>query len=51
MIQSMEYLVTILLEKKVEYKEPDFREVLGKKGCEMIVEAYPWFYELFEYEK
>ena len=37
--------------KKVEYKEPDFKEVLGEKGCEMIVEAYPWFYELFEYEK
>ena len=33
-----------------QYKEPDFKEVLGEKGCDMIVEAYPWFYELFEYE-
>lgn len=40
-----------IIRKKVEYKEPDFRKVLGEKGCEMITEAYPWFYELFEYEK
>ena len=40
-----------IIRKKVEYKEPDFREVLGEKGCDMIIEAYPWFYELFEYEK
>ena len=40
-----------VIRKKVEYKEPDFKEVLGEKGCDMIVEAYPWFYELFEYEK
>ena len=39
------------IRKKVEYTEPDFKEVLGETGCNMILEAYPWFYELFEYEK
>jgi hypothetical protein len=39
-----------VIRKKVELPKEDFREVLGEKGCKLVTDGYPWFYELFEYE-
>lgn len=39
-----------VIRKKVELPKEDFNEILGEKGCKLVTDGYPWFYELFEYK-
>lgn len=39
-----------IIRQKVELPPRDFFEVLGEEGCNMITNAYPWFYESFGYQ-
>ena len=39
-----------IIKNKLEYKEPDFREVLGPNACQLLEQHYAWFFNDFGYE-
>ena len=49
-IGALHSFFRFLIRKKVELPKEDFNEILGEKGCKLVTDGYPWFYELFEYK-
>jgi len=38
-----------VIRNKIEFRDPDYKEVLGSQASQWIRQNYGWFYEYFRY--